>query len=169
MVAGATAGISSALAFGHATNATAATIPSNNVVIGVGGASDSASARIPAKFKGALTANNHPYVPVPYSASLPIDPSVAEGIPVLRNKVDDAIADDQTVLIVGYSEGSIVAEKYKRTLADDGNPNTDKIKFLYLASPAVPNGGIYSRFPNWRYPDSPAPERRPHRPTTRRS
>ncbi|MHC9296698.1 PE-PPE domain-containing protein [Mycobacterium sp. LTG2003] len=153
MVAGATAGITTALTFGQAPSATAVAIPSNDVVVGVGGAGNTTSDRIKNKFQGQLVANDHPFVGVPYPALLPVDPSVEAGIPALRDVVDAEIADDRTVLIVGYSEGSLVAEKYKRSLlSDPAAPATDDLKFLFLASPFVPNGGIYSRFPGMAFP-----------------
>ncbi|WP_234816716.1 MULTISPECIES: PE-PPE domain-containing protein [Mycolicibacterium] len=153
MVAGATAGITTALAFGHAPNATAIAIPPNDVVVGVGGAGNTTSDRIKNKFQGQLVANDHPFVGVQYPALLPVDPSVEAGIPALHDAVDAEIDGDRTVLIVGYSQGSLVAEKYKRTLlSDPGAPAPADLKFLFLASPFVPNGGIYSRFPGMAFP-----------------
>lgn len=153
MVAGATAGITTALTFGQAPSATAAAIPPNDVVVGVGGAGDTTSNRIRNKFEGQLVAGGHPFVGVPYPALLPVDPSVNAGLPALRDAVDAQIAGDNIVLVVGYSEGSLVAEKYKRTLASDPHaPEPDDLKFLFVASPFVPNGGIYSRFPGLAFP-----------------
>lgn len=149
LVAGATAGLSTALALGHATNATAATIPTAATVIGVGGWTDSASERIPNKFQGALVPAAQTYVGVEYPAQLPVDPSVAAGQAPLDEAVDAA---DDPVLIVGYSEGALVAERYKRTLVAAGAPDADSIAFMFIAAPTVPNGGIYSRFPGLRIP-----------------
>lgn len=144
--AGATAALSSALALGHATNATAATIPTADTVIGVGGWKDPAGDRIPNKFEGKLVQPGQTYVGVRYPAQLPVDPSVAAGQKPLADAVEAA---DGTVLIVGYSEGSLVAERYKRTLTPAEAQNVD---FLFIAAPFVPNGGIYSRFSNLRIP-----------------
>lgn len=145
LVAGATAGLSTMLAFGHAANATAATIPAHDALIGVGGWRNPTSDRIPDKFLGALREDS--FIGVQYPAQLPVDPSVAAGVPTLRDEIDKLPAD-ATVLIVGYSEGSLVAEQYKRSLGTDG-PN---VKFLFIAAPFVPNGGIYARFPELRIP-----------------
>lgn len=149
-VAGATAGISTALALGHATNATAATIPTADTVIGVGGWRNPTSDRIEDKFQGELVPRGQDFVGVQYPAQLPVDPSVAEGQKPLRDAVDDA--GGGSVLIVGYSEGSLVAEQYKRALVAAGAPNTGNIAFMFIAAPTVPNGGIYSRFPDLRIP-----------------
>ncbi len=144
MVAGATAGISTALTLGHATNATAATLPQGETVIGVGGWRNPTSDRVKNKFEGAYDVAG--FKGVNYPAALPIDPSVDDGVPALSQEVDDASGH---TVIVGYSEGSIVAERYKRSLA--GQPTKD-IEFVYIAAPTVPNGGIYARFPDLRMP-----------------
>ncbi|WP_286141152.1 PE-PPE domain-containing protein [Mycobacterium sp. IS-1742] len=145
-VAGATAAISTALALGHATNATAATIPTADTVIGVGGWRNPTSDRIPNKFEGALVPPGQTFVGVHYPAQLPVDPSVEAG----QQPLDDAVdAAEGSVLIVGYSEGSLVAERYKRTLTAAEAQNVD---FLFIAAPFVPNGGVYSRFPGLRLP-----------------
>ncbi|WP_197376481.1 PE-PPE domain-containing protein [Mycolicibacterium baixiangningiae] len=149
VVAGATAGMSTVLALGHATNATAATIPTADTVIGVGGWTDTTSARIRDKFQGKLVPTGQDFVGVQYPAQLPVDPSVAEGQAPLGEAVDGAAG---SVLIVGYSEGSLVAEQYKRALVAAGAPNSGNIAFLFIAAPTVPNGGIYSRFPDLRIP-----------------
>ncbi|BBZ09281.1 hypothetical protein MDOR_34500 [Mycolicibacterium doricum] len=151
LVAGATAGLSTALALGHATTATAATIPTATTVIGVGGWKDSTGERIPSKFQGALVlVPDRTYVGVLYPAQLPVDPSVAAGQAPLEEAVDAA---ERPVLIVGYSEGALVAERYKRALVAPDAPDADEgIAFMFIASPTVPNGGIYSRFPSLRIP-----------------
>ncbi|MDA4102484.1 PE-PPE domain-containing protein [Mycolicibacterium monacense DSM 44395] len=147
--AGATAAISTALALGHATNATAATIPTADTVIGVGGWRNPTSDRIPNKFEGELVQPGETFVGVQYPAELPVDPSVAAGQKPLGDAVDAASG---SVLIVGYSEGSLVAERYKRGLVASGAPNTDDVAFMFIAAPFVPNGGVYSRFPGLRLP-----------------
>jgi hypothetical protein len=148
-LAGATAAISTALALGHATNPTPATIPTADTVIGVGGWRNPTSDRIPDKFEGKLVPLER-FVGVEYPAALPVDPSVAAGQVPLGQAVDDAA--DGSVLIVGYSEGSLVAEQYKRALGASGAPNTGDVAFLFIAAPFTPNGGVYSRFPGLRLP-----------------
>ncbi|MGA5541555.1 PE-PPE domain-containing protein [Mycobacterium sp. NPDC051198] len=158
-VAGATAGLAAVLTFGHVADALAATLPGGNAVVGVGGAKNPNSDRIPNKFQrnyvpyGGEFVGTDPgqFYGVNYPASLPIDQSVAEGRQPLIDTVDEARAaagPDGTVYIVSYSEGTIVAEKYKRELDAQNNPDTGTLKFVYIAAPTVPNGGIYARFPN---------------------
>ncbi|NKZ15747.1 PE-PPE domain-containing protein [Mycolicibacterium septicum DSM 44393] len=158
-VAGATAGMAAVLTFGHVADALAATLPGSVAVVGVGGKDDTLGARIPNKFGGDYVPYNGGfagaadgrYYPVHYSATLPIDTSVADGRQPLIDQVTTArngVGADGTIYIVSYSEGTIVAEKYKRELDANGSPGTGTLKFVYIASPTVPNGGIYARFPD---------------------
>ncbi|OLP00953.1 hypothetical protein BVU76_17730 [Mycolicibacterium porcinum] len=147
------------LTFGHVADALAAVLPPGDAVVGIGGASDTQSARIQDKFQGDyvpsagefVSVSDAQYKAVHYSATLPIDQSVADGRAPLIQQV--AIARDQagpngTVYIVGYSEGSLVAENYKREINAGTVDPGGKIEFVYIAAPTVPNGGIYSRFPD---------------------
>jgi hypothetical protein len=139
------------LTFGHATDNTAgiSQVQLAAAVIGVGGRGDSASANIPAKINHSLVpAGCDCYVPVPYPAGFLIDRSVTAGVPVLDTKLQAAAATDPEVLVVGYSEGALVAEREKRSLAaSPGNATPDKVSFAMIASANLPNGGIFARFP----------------------
>jgi hypothetical protein len=127
-------------------------------VYGVGGAGDRAGANIPHKLTGALIRDadgvyrplgaDDTYVPIVYSASIPVDPSVKAAMPTLDDAVKDTPAGEQAV-VVGYSEGAIAAELLRRQYQTDANaPAKDDLSFLILAGPMIPNGGIYARFPN---------------------
>lgn len=159
IVASATAGMAAVLTFGHVADAFAATLPGNAAVVGVGGRDDTLGARIPNKFEGNYVPYNGGYAgpaadryfPVHYSAKLPIDGSVADGRAPLIDQVAvarTAVGPDGTVYIVGYSEGTLVAENYKRELTAGTVDPGGNIEFVYIAAPTVPNGGIYARFPN---------------------
>jgi hypothetical protein len=157
------AALSAVLVFGHATNTTADSpqVELTAATIGIGGRGDPNGVNIPNKLQGkvlippALT-----YIGVQYPAGFDIDNSVNAGVPVL----DDAIKDNsgQFLMVVGYSEGAIVAEKVRRNLdpSDPGapplNPTNDPTKpgllWVMIASPNVPNGGIFSRFPGLNIP-----------------
>ncbi len=147
------------LAFGHVADALAATLPGDYAVVGVGGKDDTEGVRIPNKFGGNYVPygsgyagpTGDRYYPVHYSATLPIDSSVADGRAPLIEQVGiarDDVGEGGKIYIVSYSEGTIVAEKYKRELDAGGAQNADTLKFVYIAAPTVPNGGIYARFPN---------------------
>ena len=154
--------VSTVLVFGHATNNTADSpqVQLAASTIGIGGRGDPTAARIPAKLQGNVV--THKYIPVNYPASFFIDSSVAAGVPVLDKAIKDNVVQscDGTnnpcpfLLVVGYSEGTIVAEKVRRDLVPgvDGAPPADQLRFVMIASPHVPNGGIFARFPNVSIP-----------------
>jgi len=120
--------------------------------IGIGGRGDPDAANIPNKLNGNSRPDGFTYVPVVYPAGFDIDNSVAAGVPVLGDAIRDN--SDQFLLVVGYSEGTIVAEKVRRDLdpADPDAPPTDGLLFVMIASPNVPNGGIFARFPGLAIP-----------------
>jgi hypothetical protein len=148
------AALSSVLVFGHATNTTVDTsqVQLAAATIGIGGRGDPGAANIPHKLNGKVLPPGFTYIPVQYPAGFDIDNSVAAGVPVL----DDAIRNnsDQFLLVVGYSEGTIVAEEVRRDLdpADPGAPPKNGLLFVMIASPNVPNGGIFGRFPGLAIP-----------------
>ena len=162
------AAVSTVLVFGHATNNTA----DNSQVqlaaaatIGIGGRGDPAAAKVPNKLQGNVVPKvpkvpeDFAYIPVNYPASFFIDSSVAAGVPVLDRTIRNPSCGDPAetctfLLVVGYSEGTIVAEKVRRNLVPDadGAPPKDGLQFVMIASPNVPNGGIFSRFPGLKIP-----------------
>lgn len=159
VVVGATAGMTAILTFGQFADALAATLPGSDAVVGVGGKDDTLGERIPNKFGGNYVPYGGEFVepaadryyPVHYSATLPIDSSVADGRQPLIDQVGIArtqIGPNGTVYIVGYSEGSLVAENYKREINAGTVDPGGNVEFVYIAAPTVPNGGIYARFPN---------------------
>jgi diacyltrehalose acyltransferase len=158
------AAVSTVLVFGHATNNT---VDSPQVqlaasTIGIGGRGDPAAANIPNKLQGKVVPNGFEYIAVNYPASFFIDSSVAAGVPVLDKKIrensvqscEHATPPCPFLLVVGYSEGTIVAEKVRRDLKPgvDGAPQKDDLRFVMIASPNVPNGGIFARFPGVSIP-----------------
>jgi hypothetical protein len=158
VLVGATAvGISTTLVFAEAPHAGAA--PPEGTVIGVGGAGDPTGSRIEQKFNHGVVPENWVYTAALYPALVPVDPSVKQGVPALDDKISNTPGKK---LVVGYSEGAIVAELEKRILTDrleNGTPTGESaapavgdLTFLFIASPAVPNGGIYARFPRLALP-----------------
>ena len=152
------AALSTVLVFGHATNNT---VDSSQVqltasTIGIGGRGDPAAAKVPNKLRGHVLTHN--YIPVNYPASFFIDNSVAAGVPVLdgaiRHPSCDDPADCRFLVVVAYSEGAIVAEKVRRGLdpSQPDAPSKGGLRFVMIASPNVPNGGIFSRLPGLKIP-----------------
>ena len=157
VAAAAAVGISSTLVLGHAINHTAANLDVDlaNAVLGLGGRGDSRALNIPAKLGGdiapAAWGTDYDYYGVPYPADFNFQTSMDGGIPALTQ----AIADygDSGIRVVGYSEGALVSEAVKRRLASvEGSPAPDSIDFLFIASPYLPNGGLFARFPGFRIP-----------------
>lgn len=152
----AAAGLSGALVLGHATNATLANplVHLTNTVIGAGGQGDPAGARVPAKLSNTVVSNGYGYDPVNYPATVSLASSRDIGVPVMRGLVT-AHAGEDFVVIAGYSEGTLVAEKVRGALQGLDPvlaPSPDKVNFLFIASPFAPNGGIYGRFPGLSIP-----------------
>ncbi len=128
--------------------------------IDIGGRGDTNAVDVPHKLNGNVVPPTFAYIPVSYPAGFDIDNSVNAGVPVLDQTVTDN--SGQFLMVVGYSEGSVVAEKVRRNLdpSDPGapplNPTNDPTKpgllWVMIASPNVPNGGIFERFPGIKIP-----------------
>lgn len=157
--AGLAAGLSGALVLGQTTDTTARyDVSLAATVIGVGGRDDPTSTRLRDKLGGdyALGYENGVFTPasIQYPASLAFQSSIDDGVPKLAQAVVDAKG---RIRIVAYSEGTLVAEQVKRNLAnststDPAPPSPDNLDFVFLASPYLPNGGIFARFPGLRIP-----------------
>lgn len=125
-------------------------------VIGVGGRDDPTSTRLQKKLNGdyALGFVDPSPVLIEYPASLLFQSSIDVGIPRLAAAVDDTTGKTR---IVSYSEGTLVAEQVKRNLAnpkpgDPAPPSPGDLDFVFIASPYLPNGGIFARFPGFAIP-----------------
>jgi len=148
------AAVSTMLVFGQATNNTV-DIPQVDLTaatIGIGGRGDPNAVNIPNKLQGNVLPDGFSYIPVSYPAGFDIENSTNAGVQPL----DDAIKNNsgQFLMVVGYSEGALVAEKVRRTLdpSDPGAPSRENLLWVLIASPNVPNGGIFSRFPGLNIP-----------------
>jgi diacyltrehalose acyltransferase len=149
------AGLSTLLVFGHATDNTADTLQVQlaNAVFGIGGRGDPDAVNVPNKLSGTVVPGGYTYIPIHYPADFTIDSSVAAGIPVLDQSIKTNAPTNALLIVVGYSEGTIVADKEKRNLATDPNaPPATQLSFVMIASPNVQNGGIFSRFPTLTIP-----------------
>ncbi len=131
-------------------------------VYGIGGSNDPESANIPNKVRGqliydelgeyyrSLEPGTDQYVPIKYPAGIPVDPSVAKAVPTLDKAVKSHLGSPGVV--VGYSEGAVVAEylrrRYQRQHTEDPEhtPAPNDLSFLIVAGPSLPNGGVYARF-----------------------
>ena len=123
------AALSALLVFGHATNTTADSpqVELTAATIGIGGRGDPDAVNIPNKLQGnVLIPPDFNYIGVQYPAGFDIDNSVNAGVPVLDAAIKDPDNSGQFLMVVGYSEGAIVAEKVRRNLdpSDPGAPPT---------------------------------------------
>jgi len=122
-----------------------------NTVIGVGGSSDPLSERVPVKLNQTAVPPGYSYIGVEYPASLNLDRSVRVGMPVLHQQL---ATTSGTVLVAGYSLGALLVEQLKRDVAAaDDPPSPLDLSFLQIATPFVPNGGIFARFPGIAIPN----------------
>ncbi|WNG81715.1 PE-PPE domain-containing protein [Mycobacterium sp. ITM-2016-00316] len=126
-----------------------------NTVIGIGGSSDPVSERLPAKLSNTIVQPGDTYIGTEYPASLNLDRSVRIGMPVLHQQL---VTTSGKVLVAGYSLGALLAEQLKRDVAEsDAPPSPLDLSFLQIATPFVPNGGIFARFPGIAIPDVVSP------------
>jgi hypothetical protein len=148
-------GLSVALVLGQATGAAVHSLVTLvNTVIGIGGGKDTTSERLLLKLNGAVVPPGYSYIGSPYPATLDMTNSVRVGMPALRENLDDTLAGSPgKILVVGYSEGALLAQQLKRDLARSTNPPSRlDLSFLEIATPFNPNGGIYARFPGLNIP-----------------
>ena len=142
--------------FGHATNTTADSpqVELAAATIGIGGRGDPDAVNIPNKLQGNVVPAGWDYFGVQYPAGFDINNSVNAGVPALQDAITTHSNEDR-LLVVGYSEGALVAERVRRDLdpSDPGAPSTDVLQFAMIASPNLPNGGLSARFPaGWGIP-----------------
>lgn len=126
-----------------------------STVIGVGGSSDPLSERLPAKLSNTVVPVGDTYIGTEYPASLNLDRSVRIGMPVLHQHL---VTTSGKVLVAGYSLGALLVEQLKRDVAaSDDPPSPLDLSFLQIATPFVPNGGVFARFPGIAIPNVVSP------------
>jgi hypothetical protein len=131
-------------------------------VIGIGGRGDMLSERLPAKLSNTIVPDDDTYIGTAYPASFNIDGSVRVGMPVLHQHL---ATTSGTVLVAGYSLGALLVEQLKRDIAASADPPSPlELSFLQIATPFVPNGGMFARFPGFFIPGVVSPMG-PARPT----
>jgi hypothetical protein len=77
---------------------------------------------------------------------LPTDAtSVGQGITILANQIEANASNGDVSTVFGYSQSSTLAGLTMQQLHADG-VSPDDVKFLLIADPSNPNGGLLSRF-----------------------
>lgn len=148
----AAAGLSGALVFGQTTDTTVHRgVTLANAVIGIGGRDDGTSKRLQDKLNGdyALGFTGDP-VPITYPANILFQSSIDAADPKVATAIRNAEGD---IRISSYSEGTLVAERVKRELAAGTiAAPAGSVDFVFIASPYLPNGGLFARFPGFQVP-----------------
>ncbi len=88
--------------------------------------------------------------PITGVKSLPLDQSVDQGKDILVSTIQNRVAAGgvdaaHPIVALGYSQSSTVASAAMQPLHDAGVPE-DFVRFMLLANPSNPNGGVLSRF-----------------------
>ncbi|OBH21111.1 PE-PPE domain-containing protein [Mycolicibacter sinensis] len=81
--------------------------------------------------------------------SLELDPSLAQGVAILHNTIDQQIAEGNNLVVLGYSQSSTISTMVMRdllALPADQRPTADQLAFVLLGAPNNPNGGLFERF-----------------------
>jgi len=76
-----------------------------------------------------------------------VDTSVAQGVTILDNAINQQIAAGNRVVVFGYSQGAGVASQEMAQLAASSNPpSRNQLSFVLVGDPSSPNGGLNQRF-----------------------
>jgi diacyltrehalose acyltransferase len=150
VTAAAAVGLSGTLVLGHVAEKLDVDLAAT--VFAVGGRGDAVSANVKNKLEGNIAPagfGTYHLVEIHYPADFNFQNSTNEGVDALEPQVGPALATGP-VRITSYSEGTLTAEQVKRDLANAGK--TGDLTFLFIASPYVPNGGLFARFPGFTIP-----------------
>jgi hypothetical protein len=87
------------------------------------------------------------YYPVTGVNSLTPDTSIAQGVTILNNAINQQIAAGNHVVVFGYSQSSVIASQEMAALASSSNPpSPNQLSFVLVGDETNPNGGIITRF-----------------------
>jgi hypothetical protein len=81
--------------------------------------------------------------------SLEFDPSVAQGVTILNDEIEQQLAEGHNVVVGGGSQSATIESLEMRdlmALPADERPTADQLSFLGLVDVSAPNGGILERF-----------------------
>lgn len=83
-----------------------------------------------------------------------LDQSVRIGVGNLEGAVADELAEnpDRSVVIFGYSQSAVIANRVKRGLAAQYPDDPPDIDFVLYGDPNLPNGGFFARVPGLYIP-----------------
>lgn len=78
--------------------------------------------------------------------------SIARGVTILNNAIQQQLATGNTVNVLGYSQGANIASLEMQLLDPAGTPSSLPINFVLLGNSMNPNGGWDARFPGLSLP-----------------
>jgi hypothetical protein len=78
--------------------------------------------------------------------------SIARGVTILNNAIQQQLAAGNTVNVLGYSQGANTASLEMQMLDPSGTPSSLPINFVLLGNSMNPNGGWDARFPGLKLP-----------------
>lgn len=80
---------------------------------------------------------------------LPYDTSVAQGVTILNDTLQQQLAAGNDVTVFGYSQSSTIASQEMANIVNGSagiHPSPDQLSFVLTGDPNYPNGGILERF-----------------------
>ncbi|OBK18823.1 PE family protein [Mycobacterium asiaticum] len=80
------------------------------------------------------------------------DVSIARGVTILNNAIQQQLAAGNAINIVGYSQSANIASLAMQLLDPTGTPSSLPINFVLLGNSMNPNGGWDARFPGLSLP-----------------
>ncbi len=78
--------------------------------------------------------------------------SIARGVTILNNAIQQQLTAGNTVNVLGYSQGANIATLEMQALDPGGTPSLLPINFVLLGNSMNPNGGWDARFPGLSLP-----------------
>ncbi|MGB3473301.1 MAG: PE-PPE domain-containing protein [Mycobacterium sp.] len=81
--------------------------------------------------------------------SLPLDPSVAQGVTILNDSIKAELEAGRNVAVGGVSQSATIASLEMQNIVNESlgfQPDTDQLAFFMVGNPSNPNGGLLSRF-----------------------
>jgi hypothetical protein len=89
------------------------------------------------------------FYPVTGVKTLPFDTSVAQGVTILNDTINQQIADGHNVIVGGGSQSVTIESMEMARLAalpPDEQPSPGQLSFFGVGDPDAPNGGLLERF-----------------------
>ncbi len=86
------------------------------------------------------------FYPLTGVKSLPVDPSVSQGVTILNNSIHSNLAAGDASTVFGYSQSGIIESLEMEQLDPSGTPSQDPVNFVFIGDPMNPNGGFWERF-----------------------